>query len=81
MDKIKGRVKQAAGDITNNKRLKAEGKVDELRGNIKIKIDETTDILKKKVLILRNESSHLEMSTSTGWKFCIFRHFKGLLKF
>ncbi|MBL8013908.1 MAG: CsbD family protein [Candidatus Omnitrophica bacterium] len=49
VDKMKGRVKQAAGDLTNNKRLKAEGEVDELRGNVKEKIDRVADNLKKKV--------------------------------
>jgi len=49
MDKMKGRIKQAAGDLTNNNRLKNEGKVDEFRGNVKNKIDETADRLKKKI--------------------------------
>ena len=49
MDKVKGRVKQTVGDLTNNKRLKAEGKLDEFRGNVKNKIDKEADILKKQV--------------------------------
>ena len=49
MDKVKGRVKQAVGDLTNNKRLKAEGKLDELRGTVKNKIDKAADALKKQV--------------------------------
>ena len=49
MDKIKGRIKQAAGDLTNNKRLKAVGKAQEFRGNVKNKIDEVADKLKKQV--------------------------------
>jgi len=49
MDKVKGRVKQAAGDLTNNKRLKAEGKSDEFRGTVKNKIDKAADTLKKQV--------------------------------
>jgi len=49
MDKVKGRVKQAAGDLTNNKRLKAEGKADEFRGSVKNKIDKAADTLKKQV--------------------------------
>ena len=49
MDKVKGRVKQAVGDLTNNKRLKAEGKLDEVRGTIKNKIDKAADTLKKQV--------------------------------
>ena len=49
MDKMKGRIKQTAGDITNNKRLKAEGKADEFRGTVKIKIDKVANELKKQV--------------------------------
>jgi len=48
-DKVKGRIKQAAGDLTNNKRLKTEGKADEFRGNIKINIDKAARELKKRV--------------------------------
>ena len=49
MDKVKGRVKQAVGDLTNNKRLKTEGKLDEMRGKVKINIDKVAETLKKKV--------------------------------
>jgi uncharacterized protein YjbJ (UPF0337 family) len=49
MDKLKGRIKQAAGDLTNNKRLNAEGKAQEFRGNVKSQIDEVADKLKKQV--------------------------------
>ena len=33
-DKVKGRVKQAAGDLTGNKELKREGERDELKGKV-----------------------------------------------
>ena len=49
MDKVKGRIKQAAGDLTNNKRLKAVGRAQEFRGAVKNKIDEVADKLKKQV--------------------------------
>jgi len=49
MDKVKGRVKQAVGDLTHNKRLKAGGKLDEFRGTVKNKIDKAADTLKKQV--------------------------------
>ncbi|MBP9854186.1 MAG: CsbD family protein [Candidatus Omnitrophica bacterium] len=49
VDKMKGRVKQAAGDLTNNKRLKDEGKADEFRGTVKNKIDKAAKELKKQV--------------------------------
>jgi uncharacterized protein YjbJ (UPF0337 family) len=34
IDKIKGRIKQAVGDLTGNKGLKREGKGDELKGKV-----------------------------------------------
>jgi uncharacterized protein YjbJ (UPF0337 family) len=49
MDKVKGRVKQAVGDLTNNKRLKVVGRAQEFRGNVKNQIDEVTDKLKNQV--------------------------------
>jgi uncharacterized protein YjbJ (UPF0337 family) len=33
-DKVKGRVKQAWGDVTNNERLHDEGVADEASGNV-----------------------------------------------
>lgn len=33
-DKAKGKIKQAAGDLTGNKNLKKEGETDELKGNV-----------------------------------------------
>ena len=35
LDKAKGRIKQAAGDLTNDKDLEREGKVDEVAGKAK----------------------------------------------
>ena len=49
MDKMKGRIKQAVGDLTDNKSLKAEGKVDEFRGTVKNKIDKVAGKLKKQL--------------------------------
>ena len=49
MDKLKGSIKQAAGDLTNNKRLKAVGRAQRFRGNVKNKIDEVADKLKESV--------------------------------
>jgi uncharacterized protein YjbJ (UPF0337 family) len=49
-DKITGRVKQAAGDLTDNDDLKNEGKKDEAAGkakdavdSVKDKVDDTVD--------------------------------------
>jgi uncharacterized protein YjbJ (UPF0337 family) len=44
-DKIKGRVKQAAGDLTDNDDLKREGKVDEAAGKVKDAVDSVKDKL------------------------------------
>jgi uncharacterized protein YjbJ (UPF0337 family) len=45
-DEAKGRAKQAAGDLTDDKDLKREGKVDELEGKTKHLVDEAADKLK-----------------------------------
>jgi uncharacterized protein YjbJ (UPF0337 family) len=37
-DEIKGRVKEAAGSLTGNKKLKSEGKADRLAGAAKAKV-------------------------------------------
>ena len=34
-EEIKGRIKEAAGDLTNNDRLKREGQVDQASGKVK----------------------------------------------
>ena len=44
-DKVKGRVKQAAGDLTDDKDLKREGKVDEAAGKVKDAVDNVKDKL------------------------------------
>ncbi len=47
-DKAKGRIKKAAGDLTGNKELKREGKVDETEGKAKDAVDKASDKLKGK---------------------------------
>ena len=44
-DKISGRVKQAAGDLTDDQELRREGKKDEAAGKVKGAIDDAKDIL------------------------------------
>ena len=50
-DKAKGRVKEAAGALTDDKKLKSEGKVDQLAGKIKDAaervVDKAKDVLKR----------------------------------
>jgi uncharacterized protein YjbJ (UPF0337 family) len=43
MDQAKGRVKQAAGDLTGDDDLRREGKVDEMAGKLKDKVDDAKD--------------------------------------
>jgi uncharacterized protein YjbJ (UPF0337 family) len=43
LDQAKGRVKQAAGDLTDNAALKREGKADELGGKVKEFVDDVKD--------------------------------------
>ena len=43
VDKAKGRVKEAAGALTGDKNLKAEGKADQLAGKVKGAVDKVVD--------------------------------------
>jgi uncharacterized protein YjbJ (UPF0337 family) len=47
-DKLKGKVKQAAGDLTGNDKLHREGKIDEAAGKAKDAIDNVKDKLTPK---------------------------------
>ena len=47
VDKIKGRIKKAAGELTGNQKLKDEGSVDEAAGNIKDVVSKATDKIKR----------------------------------
>ena len=49
VDKAKGRVKEAAGDLTGDKSLKNEGKVDRASGSIKDKVGGAADKVKDAV--------------------------------
>jgi uncharacterized protein YjbJ (UPF0337 family) len=48
-DDAKGRVKEAAGDLTNDQGLKNEGKVDRASGSVKDKVGDASDKLKDAV--------------------------------
>jgi uncharacterized protein YjbJ (UPF0337 family) len=43
VDEAKGRVKEAGGDLTDDKGLKREGKVDRATGTVKDKVDDASD--------------------------------------
>ena len=48
-DDIKGRVKEAAGDLTDDKDLQREGKVDQAAGKVKDKAGDAVDAVKDKL--------------------------------
>ena len=45
-DDLKGRAKEAAGDLTNDQSLKNEGKVDRASGSVKDKVGDAADKVK-----------------------------------
>jgi uncharacterized protein YjbJ (UPF0337 family) len=45
-DNAKGRVKEAAGDLTGDKDLQREGKVDQASGTVKDKVGDAADAAK-----------------------------------
>lgn len=46
-DEVKGRVKEAAGALTGNKKLKREGKADQAVGKIKQNVEKVIDKVKE----------------------------------
>ena len=46
LDDAKGRVKEAAGDLTDDDSLKNEGKVDQATGTVKEKVGDVSDKVK-----------------------------------
>lgn len=44
--KTKGKIKQAVGDLTGNKKLHREGKADEFEGKVEGVIDDAKDAVK-----------------------------------
>jgi uncharacterized protein YjbJ (UPF0337 family) len=49
IDEAKGRTKQAAGDLTDDEKLKREGKIDRAVSSVKEKVDDAADKVKDKV--------------------------------
>lgn len=48
-DEAKGRIKEAAGDLTGDKDLKREGQTDQMIGNVKKRVDDAGDKVKDAV--------------------------------
>jgi uncharacterized protein YjbJ (UPF0337 family) len=49
LDQAKGRIKQAAGDLTGDDRLKRDGRADETAGKVKDGLDTAADKLRDAV--------------------------------
>ena len=49
VDTAKGKLKKAAGDLTGDKDLRREGKVDEASGTVKDKVGDAADKVKEAV--------------------------------
>jgi uncharacterized protein YjbJ (UPF0337 family) len=48
-DVVKGRIKEAAGDLTGNNKLRAEGQTDEAVGETKQAVQKAADVVKATV--------------------------------
>lgn len=48
-DEVKGRVKEAAGALTDNDEMRREGKVDQAAGKVKQAAEKTVDAVKNAV--------------------------------
>ncbi len=48
MDKAKGRVKKAVGELTGDKKMKREGVIDKISGNVKSGVDKVKKVLQGK---------------------------------
>lgn len=48
IDKVKGRIKKAVGELTGNKKMKREGILDKLSGNAKSGINKAKKVLEGK---------------------------------
>jgi uncharacterized protein YjbJ (UPF0337 family) len=49
IDEAKGRTKEAAADLTDDDKLKREGKVDRAVSSVKEKVDDAADKVKDKI--------------------------------
>lgn len=47
MDKVKGQAKEAAGHLTDNEKLVAEGKIDQAKGAAKSAVEDVKDAFRR----------------------------------
>jgi uncharacterized protein YjbJ (UPF0337 family) len=45
LDSAKGRIKEATGSLSGNRRLKNEGRVDQAKGSVKAAVDRVAGVL------------------------------------
>lgn len=45
-DQVKGKIKQAVGDLTGNQDMRSDGQIDEAAGNVKEKASNAVDAVK-----------------------------------
>jgi uncharacterized protein YjbJ (UPF0337 family) len=57
IDEAKGRVKEAAGDLSDDEKLKREGKVDRATATAKDKIEDVADKVKDKIGLGKDSDS------------------------
>jgi len=57
IDDLKGRAKEAAGDLTNDQSLKNEGKADKASGKVKQKLEDAKDWVEDKVDAVKDKST------------------------
>ena len=55
-DDLKGRAKEAVGDLTDDRDLQREGKADQASGKIKDKVDDAKDWIEDKVDDVRDKA-------------------------
>ena len=49
VDELKGRAKEAAGVLTNDKKLKQDGRADQVAGKVKQAAEKTVDAVRRAV--------------------------------
>ena len=57
IDDLKGRAKEAAGSLTDDQRLKNEGKADKASGKVKDKLEGAKDWVEDKVDAIKDKST------------------------
>jgi uncharacterized protein YjbJ (UPF0337 family) len=57
-DDLKGRAKEAVGDLTDNDRLQREGKTDQAAGTAKDKAEDAKDWVEDKVDSVKEKLTH-----------------------